>query len=177
MRSYLHTWFPVLAVIPCCLACGCLLPMGDRAAPARSSDLPGVWVGRDQHHWGSIYRLELRSDGSGLLGIKTTDLTPPHTHLYEVSSWKVDDGAFSCALSQISPAYHSVPLRIRGSAMLPAFLNLELNEPGSFARWEPGPDMVPEAVFLNDLEKTRGFVEKLGQTMRNHSLGESVDIR
>lgn len=137
----------------CVLMLGCLPPVGSRVLPAKSSDLPGVWVGQDEHHWGSVYRLELKPNGSGLLGVSASDNKQP-LQLYEIARWEVTDGRLSCVLRQIPPARDEAPLEIRGVAYITGIC-LEVNEQCDPSRWDPGPRMVREDEFHRDLEQKR----------------------
>lgn len=169
MRSSLK-WKLFTVVAPVCfLVMGCppiIPPMGDRVPSAKSSDLHGVWLGQDDHHWGSIYRLELVPSGDGLLGISSNDVQPS-TQIYQVDHWTVDDrGRFSCTLRQISTDCVA-PFRIRGWAH-PRYVSLEVGEQSDPTKWDKGPRMVRERDFLKDLEQKRKWALDLDEQMRRY---------
>ena len=155
----------------CALVAGCppkLPPVGSRVLPARASDLPGSWLGQDEHHWGSVYRLELHPDGSGLLGISANDVQRL-TGLYEVTRWSVDDGRFTCNLRPIQSARSTASFRIRGLAES-SYICLDVSEEGDPTKWDPGPKMVREAEFFKDLEQKQKRALDLETRMKEHRL-------
>jgi hypothetical protein len=169
--SRFHAAVPGFAV--CALVVGCL---GDRAAPARLQDLPGVWIGRSENHWGSMYRLELNGDGSGFLIVGADNIRPPHAHLYEITHWALDDGRFTCTLRQLAPQSHRVPLKIKGSATASTFLNLQLVEQDESGRSQSSElHMVTEGTFLEELERQRSAVQQLGARMQTYRSDKSWD--
>lgn len=155
---------------------GCFL--GDVAAPARVQDMPGVWIGQQSRHWGSVYRLELKSDGTGLLAASADNTEPPHAHLYELSRWSLDDGRFTCDVRQLAPESHPVPLKVEGHATAPAFLTLRLAERDDSGHWESSElRMVTEAEFLADLDRQRLAAQMLGSRVRTYRAEGAWDAR
>lgn len=152
---------------------GCL---GTRAAPAQEQDMPGVWIGQFQHHWGTMYRLELTGDGKGFLIVSAPNTEPPHAHLYEITRWVLEDGKFNAIVRQIAPSHHQVPLKIHGSAVAPAYLYLQLDEQEPSGRWRRSKlRMVTASEFLEDLERQRTWVQDLDARMQAYRLDRSWD--
>lgn len=121
-----------------------------------------------------MYRLELTSDGNGFLIVSAPNTQPPHAHLYEVNHWALDDGRFSCTLRQIRPQEHPVLLRIKGSAVAPAYLYLQLDEREASGCWRSSElHMVTESAFLEDLERQRAWAQDLEARMQAYRSDQS----
>ena len=141
---------------------GILVHNKSRTAPAKAEDLPGVWIGYLYHHWGTMYRLELQADGTGVLAcINQTD--PRHLHIYRITEWSLNRGKLGFVLSQIDPGIHAVPLKLEGRAPWSGRLDLEIREQVASGTWKrfSGLKMEPLDGFLQDLHRQQDDADEL----------------
>jgi len=159
----------------CLIMTGCL-PHIIKSRPilANTSDLPGIWLGRDQQYWGSVYRLELNGDGTGLLAVSSHD-TPQWVRLYEVTHWKAAKGNFRCDLCRLPAAKHGLPLKMRGTAS-PDSMSLELDEETGSSGWHRRPTMVREDQFFTSLDQQRRAALEAETTMNDHHAKGAVNV-
>lgn len=143
--------------------------------PATHEDIVGVWIGWLYHHWGTMYRLDLRPDGTGFCACANST-EPGHWHMYQISRWTLHDGKLKCALRQVEPRMHHVPLKLEGRAY-PSQLTLDVNEEVSPGKWERyrGLRMEREADFAAELQRRLRCVGQLRQRMAEYYSGGMWD--
>lgn len=89
---------------------GCII-RGTQADPPSRSDVSGVWIGLIEDAWNTVIRMELKSDGSGVLAC--TDGTR-NARVYEIQEWRVDKWDMRIALDQIESRADTVAISISG---------------------------------------------------------------
>jgi len=88
--------------------------------PPNTEDLIGIWIGLTGDRT-SFYRLDLRSDGTGLC---TYELNGARTILYEITQWSLDGFSIDLELEPIDPDARAI--YIRGSTTF-NWLDVELD--------------------------------------------------
>lgn len=167
----LRTLAVLVAVCPFIMGCPISI-----VPPAQRSGLPGVWMGEDAWRFRAIYRLELCSDGSGMLGI-SVDGVQPRARLYEITHWTVDDrGRFGCTLRPAFASSRPVPLGIRGKADM-LCISLEVTAPDHPNKWEKGPTLNREADFLKALDQKRKRTLDIQEQMRLCRLDKRLPLQ